>query len=112
MPPRWAARWIHAGRPDARAGSRGAGGAPPPVTISRGAGAPGPVIPGDFAGLSFEVGPLVPGNAGVRGYLFDPANESLVTLFRSLGLRSLRVGGGSVDQRIPAGTGPDGFRGI
>jgi len=82
------------------------------VTITRGAGPPGPAIPEDFAGLSFEVGPLNSGNAGVSGYLFDPANESLVTLFRTLGLRSLRVGGGSVDQRIPVGTGPDGFRGI
>ena len=82
------------------------------MTISQGTGPPGPVIPDDFAGLSFEVGPLNPGNAGVRGYLFSAENDSLVTLFRSLGLRNLRVGGGSVDQRIPVGTGPDGFRGI
>ena len=82
------------------------------MTITTAAGPPGPAIPEDFAGLSFEVGPLSPGNAGVSGYLFDPANESLVTLFRTLGLRSLRVGGGSVDQRVPVGTGADGFRGI
>src|SRR5207302_46034 len=68
--------------------------------------------PGDFAGLSFERGPLNPGNAGVAGYLFSPANDSLVTLFRNLGLGSLRVGGGSVDQLIPAGLGSDGFTGI
>ena len=85
---------------------------PLPVTITAGAGPPGPVIPDDFAGLSFEVGPLVPGNAGVRGYLFSPENESLVTLVRNLGLRNLRIGGGSVDQRIPAGTGRDGFTGV
>jgi hypothetical protein len=112
MPPRWAARWLHAGRPDTSAGSRGAGEAPSPVTITRGAGPPGPDIPDDFAGLSFEVGPLNPGNAGVRGYLFSAEDDSLVTLFRTLGLRNLRVGGGSVDQRIPVGTGSDGFRGI
>ena len=82
------------------------------MTITAGAGPPGPVIPDDFAGLSFEVGPLVPGNAGVRGYLFSPGNESLVTLVRNLGLRNLRIGGGSVDQRIPAGTGRDGFTGV
>ncbi len=70
------------------------------------------MVPGDFAGLSFEVGPLNPGNAGVTGYLFSPDNSSLVTLFRNLGLGNLRVGGGSVDQRIPAGTGGDGFTGI
>jgi hypothetical protein len=96
---------------------RGAG-APParldshPVTISIDDGHPGPVVPGDFAGLSFERGPLHPGNAGVAGYLFSPANDSLVTLFRNLGLGSLRVGGGTVDQQIPAGTGSDGFTGI
>ena len=96
---------------------RGAG-APParldshPVTITIDDDHPGPVVPGDFAGLSFERGPLNPGNAGVTGYLFSPANDSLVTLFRNLGLGSLRVGGGSVDQLIPAGLGSDGFAGI
>ena len=70
------------------------------------------MVPGDFAGLSFERGPLNPGNAGVAGYLFSPANDSLVTLFRNMGLGSLRVGGGSVDQLIPAGLGSDGFTGI
>ena len=74
--------------------------------------APGPEVTDDFAGLSFERGPLNPGNAGVAGYLFSPANNSLVTLFRNLGLRNLRIGGGSVDQLIPAGTGSDGFTGI
>src|SRR5450432_2005003 len=73
---------------------------------------PGPVVPADFAGLSFERGPLNPGNAGVEGYLFSPANTSLVTLFRNMGLRNLRIGGGSVDEFIPAGTGRDGFTGI
>jgi len=83
-----------------------------PVTITIDAAHPGPVVPGDFAGLSFEVGPLIPGNADVAGYLFSPANSSLVTLFRNLGLGNLRIGGGSVDKRIPAGTGSDGFTGI
>ena len=46
------------------------------------------------------------------GYLFSPANDSLVTLFRNVGLRSLRIGGGSVEQTLPAGTGRDGFTGI
>jgi hypothetical protein len=70
------------------------------------------VIPDDFAGLSFERGPLNQGNAGVAGYMFSPANGSLVTLFRNLGLRNLRIGGGSVEESIPAGTGRDGFTGI
>ncbi len=83
-----------------------------PVTITVNAGHPGPVVPADFAGLSFERGPLNPGNAGVSGNLFAPANTSLVTLFQNLGLGSLRIGGGTVDQLIPAGTGSDGFAGI
>jgi hypothetical protein len=96
---------------------RGAGARPVrldshPVTITIDDDHPGPVVPGDFAGLSFERGPLNPGNAGVAGYLFSPGNDSLVTLFRNVGLASLRVGGGSVDQLIPAGTGGDGLTGI
>src|SRR5438067_6574988 len=83
-----------------------------PVAITIDAGPPGPAVPDDFAGLSFERGPLTPGNAGVTGYLFGPENSSLVTLFRQLGLRNLRIGGGTVDQQIPAGTGSDGFTGI
>jgi hypothetical protein len=82
-----------------------------PVTIRIDAAPAGPVVPHDFAGLGFERGPLNPGNAGVAGYLFSPANDSLVTLFRNLGLRNLRIGGGSVDDMFPAGPG-DGFTGI
>ena len=82
------------------------------MTITVDAERPGPVVPDDFVGLSFERGPLNPGNAGVAGYLFSPANNSLVTLFRNLGLRNLRIGGGSVDNMSPAGTGSDGFTGI
>jgi hypothetical protein len=95
--------------------SRPRGAAPPaghPVAITIDTGHPGPVVPADFAGLSFERGPLATGNAGVSGNVFRPANTSLVTLFRNLGLGNLRVGGGTVDQLIPAGTGSDGFTGI
>ena len=83
-----------------------------PVTVTIDAGHPGPVVPDDFAGLSFERGPLSTGNAGVSGNLFSPASNSLITLFRNLGLGSLRIGGGTVDQLIPAGTGSDGLTGI
>src|SRR5579859_6708909 len=37
------------------------------VTITIDAGHPGPVVPGDFAGLSFEREALNSGNAGVTG---------------------------------------------
>ncbi len=101
-------RWIHPRHRDQGAPLRDAS----PVTITIGSGPAGPAIPDDFAGLSFERGPLNAGNAGVDGYLFSPDHESLVTLFRNLGLRNLRVGGGSVDNFIPAGTGRDGFTGV
>src|SRR5215471_9961608 len=83
-----------------------------PVTITIDTEHPGPEVPADFAGLSFERGPLTSGNAGVSGNLFNPANNSLITLFRNLGMGNLRIGGGTVDQLIPAGTGTDGFSGI
>jgi hypothetical protein len=108
-------RPILAGQRDRGAGlSDRPGGYPGayPVTITLDAEHPGPVVPDDFAGLSFERGPLTSGNAGVTGYLFSPASASLVTLFRNLGLRNLRIGGGSVDDLIPAGTSVDGFTGI
>jgi hypothetical protein len=92
--------------------SPGQPGAVHPVTITIDAEHPGPVVPADFAGLSFERGPLVNRDAGVSGNVFSPANSSLVTLFRNLGLGNLRVGGGTVDQLIPAGTGSDGLAGI
>ncbi|HET7246562.1 MAG TPA: hypothetical protein VFJ07_17175 [Streptosporangiaceae bacterium] len=84
-----------------------------PVTITIDTAHPGPVIPGDFAGLSFERGPLLPhSDKGVSGNLFNPENSSVVTLFRNMGMHSLRIGGGTVEQLIPAGMGTDGYDGI
>jgi hypothetical protein len=83
-----------------------------PVTVTVDAGHPGPVVPADFAGLSFERGPLVNGDQGVSGNVFSPGNSSLITLFRNMGLGSLRIGGGTVDQLIPVGMGGDGLAGI
>lgn len=54
------------------AGSPGA----QPVTITIDDAHPGLVVPGDFAGLSFERGPLTNGTAGLSGGLFSPANSS------------------------------------
>jgi hypothetical protein len=80
------------------------------ITID--AGHPGPAVPPGFAGLSFERGPLTAGNAGLSGNMFDPENRSLVRLFHNVGLGTLRIGGGTVDQLLPAGTGSDGFSAI
>lgn len=64
----------------------------------------GITIPEDFSGLSLETGSLRSGNAGTTGNMFDdsttfPSNLHLqvITLFKELGLKHIRVGGGSVD---------------
>ena len=48
-------------------------------------------IPSDFAGLSFEKNSL---NQGV----FSPHRDTLIRLFQTCGIKSLRVGGNSVDE--------------
>src|SRR5215469_436926 len=68
--------------------------APITVTITN---LPGYAIPEDFSGLSFESGHQMPNKNGVSGNLFNPTNTQLITLFRNIGLRNLRIGGGTVD---------------
>jgi hypothetical protein len=63
---------------------------------------PGNSIPGDFIGFSFETRRVNCNSDGVPGYFFDSTNTQAVTLFRQIGVKSLRVGGGSVDDpQIP-----------
>lgn len=65
----------------------------------------GPIAP-DFAGLSFETGTMqystaerpAEGAGGITGYLWGRANTQMVTLLRNLRIRSLRIGGGTVDE--------------
>lgn len=63
----------------------------------------GTFIPAHFIGLSFGTATEKPGDRGIPGHLFRPANKDLVTLFREMGIRNLRLGGVSVDneKRIP-----------
>ena len=69
------------------------------------------MVPDDFAGLSFERGPLNAGNAGVDGYLFRPDNDSLVTCSATWGCAAC---GSAADRwtSTAAGTGPDGYTGM
>jgi hypothetical protein len=77
-------------------GSLVAASAPPPrVTVSIGAGALGEEIPADFVGLSFETSNLIKGPDG--RYIFAPENENLVRLFRTIGIKNLRIGGGTAE---------------
>lgn len=54
-------------------------------------------IPQDFVGLGFETKSVLPNTYGVHGYFFSPENTQLITLFRNIGIREIRVGGGTVD---------------
>lgn len=74
-----------------------------PVTLTVDAWARGAAIPDDFIGLSFETSNLLPENDG--SHLFSAENKPLVSLFRTIGVRNLRIGGGTVD--IPKYAVPD-----
>ena len=54
-------------------------------------------IPNDFVGLGFETKSVVPNSYGVAGYFFTPANTQLINLFQNIGIKNIRVGGGTVD---------------
>jgi hypothetical protein len=58
---------------------------------------PGPVVARDFVGVSYETAALLPDAKGV--HYFSPDNKALIGEFKALGIRSLRVGGSSVDQK-------------
>ena len=63
----------------------------------------GPAISGQMLGLSYETSILLPDTKGMR--YFRPDNAPLITMFKTLGIKSLRIGGNSVDSpriAIPA----------
>lgn len=55
----------------------------------------GTAIADDYVGLSYETRMLTPDSAGK--HYFSPANAILIRMFRQLGVKSLRIGGNSVD---------------
>lgn len=67
-----------------------------PVTVAV-TNAPGYAVPSDFAGLSFEIGTQRAGHGGVSGYIFSATNTPVINLFQNIGVRHLRIGGGTVD---------------
>jgi hypothetical protein len=67
------------------------------ASVSVNISSPGSAIPGDFIGFSFETRRVNYNSDGVEGYFFDSTNAQALALFRQLGVKSLRVGGGSVD---------------
>ncbi len=66
-----------------------------PATVSVNVSKPGAAISSDAIGLSYETRLMLPDAQGV--HYFRPGNKPLVTIFKTLGVKSLRIGGNSVD---------------
>jgi hypothetical protein len=69
-----------------------------PITISMDTKNPSVALSPNFPGLSFETSQLLPTSNGVR--YFRPDNQPLITLFQTLGIKSLRVGGNTADRNF------------
>lgn len=67
-----------------------------PVTLSVDHTSPGASLPPDFIGLSYEMSLVDSASNGA--HFFSPKNAALVAMFRTLGVKSLRVGGNSADR--------------
>lgn len=86
-----------------------------PVALTIDTKASGKPIPPDFSGFSFETASLRYGNKRYdsHGYFFSDTNTQLITLFHNLGIKSLRIGGDSVDGRyVPSTHDMDAFFGF
>ncbi len=70
--------------------------AAPLVTLSLDPSHPGPAIPPDFCGLSYEATAIVPDEKG--RHLFAETNRPLLHLYKTLGVRNLRIGGNSSER--------------
>ena len=68
-----------------------------PVTIQVNTVKPGPVIPRDFCGLSYEIKLVLPDSATGKHY-FNPGNGPLISAFKTLGIKHLRVGGNTAER--------------
>jgi hypothetical protein len=66
-----------------------------PVSVSVDQSNPGQAVSSDFAGFSVEMLLAFPDTNG--NYLFSGSNTALIGMFKSLGIKSLRMGGNSAD---------------
>lgn len=71
------------------------GQAQPVISAKISLGTPTQQISPDFSGLSFEMKTLLPGKNG--RYFFRPSNKNLIQVFKTLGIKCLRVGGNTAD---------------
>ena len=68
-----------------------------PITVTVRTASHGYLIPDGFVGLGFETASELSNHYGVSGNFFTPSNIQLVTLFQNIGVKEIRVGGGTVD---------------
>lgn len=71
--------------------------ATPRVDVQVGAPLQRGVIPGDFIGLSFEIMHLHPEKSG--RYMFSPESRDVIALFKAAGIKNMRFGGGSMENK-------------
>jgi Glycosyl hydrolase family 79 C-terminal beta domain len=78
-----------------------------PVTLHLDMEHPGALIGPEFTGLSYEAASILPGDRAVSEGIpsggdgpryFRPENHALITLFHTLGIKSLRIGGNTSDR--------------
>jgi hypothetical protein len=77
-----------------------------PVVVTLNLNNPGPAIPDNFIGLSYETSHVLPDAKGA--HYFSPSNAALIKTFQTLGVKNLRVGGNAADSGpIPSGADAD-----
>jgi hypothetical protein len=81
-----------------------------PVAVTLALGKSGAVLPDHFTGFSYERNQLLPAADGVR--YFRPDNHGLIELFRTLGIRSLRIGGNTSDRDATGEPQPADFESL
>jgi hypothetical protein len=84
-----------------------------PIKLTVDTTAPGPRIPDDFLGVSIETAAMMPEASGPCRY--NPGDKPLIEMFKTIGIKSLRVGGNTVDvpgYKIPGKAEIDPFFGF
>lgn len=67
-----------------------------PIIVQLSGAKPGSPLAPDFVGLSFEMQTVLPATNG--NHYFSAKNKPLIAMFKTLGVKSLRVGGNTADR--------------
>jgi hypothetical protein len=84
-----------------------------PIKLTIDTAAPGPRIPEDFLGVSIETHAMLPEADGPCR--FNPGDKPLISMFKTIGIKNLRVGGNTVDDpktKVPDKSDIDPFFGF